>query len=242
MGTDDEYSQQKPIGGRSAADPNKLARVKTAPRVAVASRPENPTTPIQELINRLDDLKTTLQESSAHLTPEQQKNLAESSIRKFERAQKAATAVKAIIALIVLVFGAGITYALWFNSVATDAEVHDVVNSAIIDHNGGYDPDALNGDGQPQGNHPDMRKAIKQNSQTIREVTDAVGNIQDELPKIDMRGEYQFEFSRWQAQVTECERKHCKYPPPKPDRVTELERKLMFGNYGESKRKLTGDP
>lgn len=234
MGENDEYGVRKPASGRSAVDPRKLGRVKTGERAAVPPAPARD--PVSTLIIKLEDLKLALQESSGQLTPEQS-----SAVKKWDRFQKIGAGVKIAMALTVLIFGAGVSYAIWVTAFATDADVHSAVDAAITEHNGGYDPNALNGDGQPVGDHPDMRKAIKQNSETIRAVTEAVGDIQDELPKIDMRGEYQFEFSRWQAAVTECERKRCKYPPPKPERLTELERKLLFGNYGESKRKFTGD-
>lgn len=230
MGENDEYGVRKPPSGRSAVDPKKLGRVKTGERAAV------PKDPVTTLIVKLEDLKLALQESSGQLTPEQS-----TAVKRWERYQKIGAGAKIVIALIVFIFGAGITWQLWMTSNATDAEVKHAVETAVVDHNGGYDPNVINGDGQPIGDHPDIRSAIKQNSETIATITEAVGDIQDELPKIDMRGEYQFEFSRWQARVTECERKRCKNPPPKPERLNELERKLMFGNYGVSKRRLAGD-
>lgn len=231
MGADDEYRVGKPASGRSAVDPAKLGRVKTGERAAVTRDP------VTTLIVKLDDLKLALQESSGQLTPEQS-----TALKHWDRFQKIGAGAKVAVTMIVFIFGAGISWQLWMANNATDAEVNAVVKSAIIEHNGGFDPNAPNGDGQPLGDHPDMRKAINQNSETIRTVSQAVDDIQDELPKIDMRGEYQFEFARWQSDVIECERKRCKYPPPKPDRLKELERKLMFGNYGTSKRKLAGDP
>jgi len=129
------------------------------------------------------------------------------------------------------IFSAGMAYTVFLGANATDDEVAEAVHHAIVEHNSGRDPSALNGDGEPIGNHPRMRKTIDKLQEDTAQVKVDVGVIKTAQKKSDKRGEYQYEFSRWQGEILECERtRRCK-PPKKPDRLKALESEIHLGKF-----------
>lgn len=151
--------------------------------------------------------------------------------KRLDRAVKWGGWVWGAMAFVGLIFSAGVAYAVFLGANATDAEVHEYLRQTVSDHNGGNHPDAIDPATQlPIGDHPDLRRAIEANSTTVQQVQQDVSKIEHTQNKLDKRSEYQFEFSRWQADVTEAERAQRK-PPRKPDRLQDLERALMLGEY-----------
>jgi hypothetical protein len=130
------------------------------------------------------------------------------------------------------VFSTGVAYAVFIGENATDSEVDHAIHKATKEHNGGIDPATPDPEtNEPVGNHPDMRKAIETNTKAVEEMAQEVlPRIEGTQKKMDKRTEYQFEFSRWQAEVTEAERQR-KRPPKKPQRLEQLETELMLGKY-----------
>lgn len=129
------------------------------------------------------------------------------------------------------VFSAGMTYQLAVGANATDDEVISTVHHALVEHNGGKDPATENGNGIPIGHHPEMRDSIKKLQEDTSQVKLDVGVIKTAQKKSQKRGEYQYEFSRWQGKVMECKRtRRCK-PPQKPKKLDDLEAEIHLGNF-----------
>lgn len=123
----------------------------------------------------------------------------------------------------------GIAYQMWIGANATDAEVTKAIGEEIRRHNGGrlwsdIDPTT----GQPFGDHPDMRAAIRANEVAVGKMTRALDETASTQRRLDLRSEYLFEHARWQVEVTEAERRG-RSAPRKPERLEELERALMLG-------------
>lgn len=148
--------------------------------------------------------------------------------RKLVRGQTFGTAAAWVLSLFAAVFSAGIAWSVFMGANATDAEVV----GAIVEHNGGLDPRALDDETrQPYGHHPDLRRALKANADAIYQIRHVVmPELEVTQKRLDKRSEYQFELGRWQAAVFEAERRRQR-PPAKPERLDELERELMLGNY-----------
>ncbi len=133
------------------------------------------------------------------------------------------------VGLIGTVFSLGMAYALFIGENATDTEVE---NSVII-HNDGVDPDGVDENGERYGSHPKMKRATHQLQEDMGQVKVDIGEIKRAQKKSDKRGEYQFEFSRWQAKVMECERtRECK-PPSKPAHLERLESDIHLGKFDD---------
>ena len=208
------------------------------------SLPPGPTHPdLEETLRRMNE---TLQTLSTHLTPEQQAALRRgpspsesieddefitSIVKEVSRKQMAGKILMWVAGIIGIIFSAGMTYQLMVGENATDHEVSEAVRKAVVDHNGGKDPETINDNGEKNGHHPDLRHAIEDNGKTLTTVKRDVGEIKTSQKMANKRGEYQFEFSRWQAEVTECERKRGCRAPKKPQKLKTLESDLMLGKF-----------
>lgn len=129
------------------------------------------------------------------------------------------------------IFSAGMAYTVFLGANATDDEVAQSVRDAIVEHNSGHDPHATNGNGDPIGSHPKMKETIEELQKDTKQVKDDVKTIKTAQKKSDKRGEYQYEFSRWQGKILECERtRRCK-PPKKPQRLDDLEAEIHLGKF-----------
>lgn len=129
------------------------------------------------------------------------------------------------------IFSAGMAYSVFIGANATDDEVANAVNGAIIEHNSGRDPHAINGNGDLVGSHPEMRNAINTLQQDTTKVKEDVADIKEAQKKSDKRSEYQYEFSRWQSEILECDRtRKCK-APKKPDALNKLESDIHLGKF-----------
>jgi len=129
------------------------------------------------------------------------------------------------------IFSAGMAYQVFIGANATDDEVVEVVHEAFVQHNGGKDPDSTNGDGIPIGHHPTMKTSIQKLNNDTAQVKVDVGVIKTAQKKAEKRGEYQYEFSRWQGEVMECERTRRCRPPKKPEKLKELESDIHLGKF-----------
>lgn len=129
------------------------------------------------------------------------------------------------------IFSMGMAYAVFMGANATDDEVEKSVKDAIIEHNSGNDPHALNAKGELIGSHPKMRQSIEDLKSDTAQVKNDVSDIKEAQKKSDKRGEYQYEFSRWQGEIIECERKkNCK-APKRPDTLKRLESEIHLGKF-----------
>jgi len=137
-----------------------------------------------------------------------------------------------VVVLVAAVFGAGTGYAVFIDETATDIEVIEALEQNAKDHNGGIDPEATDPTThEPVGHHPELREAVEANAEAIKKLQEEVlPGLVDTQKKMDKRFEYQFEFSKWQALVTEAERKRQK-PPAKPQKLEDIERDLLLGRY-----------
>lgn len=150
--------------------------------------------------------------------------------KRIVRAQRWGGWIWGAVAVVAVVFSAGVAWQVFLGATATDTEVEDAVHEAMVDHNGGIDPDTINGDGERIGHHPDLHYQIDAVETNVGAVKKAVEVVEQTQKKLDKRSEYQFELGVWQAQVMEAERKR-KPPPKKPESLSKLERDLMLGNY-----------
>lgn len=196
---------------------------------------------LEERSERDDNLTKTL--TDLKLTPEQMELLRQANAnsrslvdldayeRKIARAQKWGGWIWGLLAVVGAIFSAGVAYSVFMGANATDDEVERFVHDELADHNGGTHPETIDPEThEPIGDHPDMRKAIEANTGAVQEVKQEVGKIEKTQRKLDKRSEYQFELGRWQAEVTEAERRGRK-PPRKPNKLDKLESDLMLGNY-----------
>lgn len=150
---------------------------------------------------------------------------------RITRAQKWGGWVWGLVTIAVAIFTGGMGYAVFMGANATDAEVEKAVHDEITLHNGGTHPATIDPETHaPVGDHPDIRGDISGVQTTVDELKTQNDRMELTQRKQDKRGEYQFEFSRWQAEVTEAERKR-KPRPKKPDRLRQLESDLMLGKY-----------
>lgn len=145
--------------------------------------------------------------------------------KKLARASKFSSLITGVLGFAGSVFVAGMVVAAFKDKLATD----DDINSAIIQHNevdpAMRDPATL----QEVGTHPMFRRRLDDTTEQLKTNTNDIDAMKRAQLKIDRRNEYQFEFARWQAKVTECERtKRCK-PPARPARLDQLELELILG-------------
>lgn len=133
--------------------------------------------------------------------------------------------------LIALVFSAGVGYAIFIDETATDIEVNEAIDRYSIEHNGGVNPDMVDPETHELvGHHPELREAVEENTKSLEQISNEVlPRIESTQRKMDKRTEYQFTFTRWQADVLEAQRQKRK-PPAKPQRLEDIERELMLGN------------
>jgi len=233
------YSHIKPPHGRmkapSSPTPRKPYTPVGAPGEILVEHTPIPEAPRTGDTNRLDQ-EAVLQylwereKRAEKHRPEEDDDL-ERFQKKVARIQKWGW-VWGVFGFIGAVFSLGVAYAVFIGENATDTEVRDAIDEATKAHNGGIDPDAIDpSTHEPLGSHPDMREAVETNTKALKEVAEEVlPRIEGTQQKMDKRTEYQFEFSRWQADVTERERQH-KRPPKKPPRLEQLETELMLGKY-----------
>ena len=152
--------------------------------------------------------------------------------KKIERAGRWGGWIWGLVSVLALIFTAGMSYAIFMGENATDSEVEAAGKAVIIDHNGGIDPEAVDAEThKPVGHHPDMRKAIESNSESLKTIEeDVLPPIVNTQKKLDKRSEYQYELTRWQNEIAEAKRQKKK-PPQKPKRVRDLESDLTLGKY-----------
>lgn len=152
--------------------------------------------------------------------------------KKVQRTAKWGGWIWGLVSVVAIIFSSGVAYAVFMGENATDAEVRKVGKDLIIKHNGGIDPSTIDSKTHlPVGNHPDMREAIKLNSDSIRTIEkEILPPIADTQKKLDKRSEYQYELTKWENRVNEARRKR-KRPPEKPPRLEKLESDLALGKY-----------
>lgn len=129
-----------------------------------------------------------------------------------------------------VLFSAGVGYALFLGENATDKEVSTAVSAGIKEHNGRVDPSETDpATGYPRGHHPDMRAAIKSNAEGNRKLTDTQTTQGEIIEKLDKRGRYQFEFTKWEVLKAECKRqRNCtRQDLKKPKALETLETELI---------------
>jgi hypothetical protein len=136
-----------------------------------------------------------------------------------------------IAGIVGTVFSAGMAYAVFIGENATESDVSKALHHAVIEHNSGYDPEDLDQNGVRYGSHPRMRASIESLQKDTAQVKGDVTVIKDAQKRSEKRSEYQYEFSKWQGQILECERtKKCK-PPKKPPRLDTLETEIHLGKF-----------
>jgi hypothetical protein len=152
--------------------------------------------------------------------------------RRLRRTRSWGSTVMWVTSVLAAVFSGGMAWAVFVGENTTDAEMHHEIRQAFTRHNGGVDPEKLDDvTNAPVGHHPDMRKAIRQQEEGLRELRNTVlPRIEESQRKLEKRSEYQFELGRWQADTIERQRKR-QPPPPKPGSLDRLERDLMLGDY-----------
>ena len=152
--------------------------------------------------------------------------------KKISRATKWGGWVWGLVSTAAFIFTAGVAYAVFMGANATDAEVEAADKAAIIEHNGGVDPEAVDPNThKPVGEHPDMQKAIQSNTGAIKAIQeDILPPIVETQKKLDKRSEYQYELTKWESKKSEARRKR-KPAPQKGDRLDQLESELLRGDY-----------
>lgn len=124
--------------------------------------------------------------------------------------QRFAKVGKPIGVVLAAVFAAGAAYVGFVESWATDAELE----GAIIEHSASP--------------HPGTAEKLDALGTDVDAIQQDMKAVKQDMSKASKRDEYQFHFSRWQADVIECERdRRCRIPPEKPKRVRDLEVELM---------------
>jgi hypothetical protein len=152
--------------------------------------------------------------------------------KKISRATKWGGWVWGAVSIVALIFTLGMGYAVFMGANATDAEVAAADKAAIIQHNGGVDPEAIDAKThRPVGEHPDMQGAIQSNTDAIRTIQeDVLPPIVETQKKLDKRSEYQYELTKWESKKSEARRKR-KPAPGKGPRLEALESQLLRGDY-----------
>ncbi len=167
----------------------------------------------------LNDLHNDLVELRRRLPAAEESDELQALTRTLKRRQKIAVPLMWVVGIVGTVFSAGMAWAVFVGENATESEVGTMLEAAMESHNGAPAED---------GPHPEMAKTLEDHGEAIGELkkqTEALGTTQG---KLDKRSLYQFEFSRWQAKVIECERNpRCRKPPGKPKKVEDLESELM---------------
>lgn len=129
-----------------------------------------------------------------------------------------------------VIFSAGVGYALFLGKNATDEEVKTAVSSGIKEHNGRVDPHETDpATGYPRGHHPDMRAAIKSTAEAVDALTETQTTQGKIVEKLDKRGRYQFEYTKWEVKKAECKReRNCtRRDLKKPQALETLESDLL---------------
>ena len=169
---------------------------------------DGPHLTLQDLHDDLVDLRSRL--PAAHESSE-----LEALSRKLKRSQRVAVPLMWVVGIAGTIFSAGMAWAVFVGENATETEVQ----AELAEHNGAP---------VSEGPHPELTKALEEHDEEIgvlKEQTKALGDTQD---KLDKRSLYQFEFSRWQADVNECAGdKRCLRRNGKPQNVKDLESDLM---------------
>ncbi len=152
--------------------------------------------------------------------------------KKISRVNTWGGGVWGAVAIVALIFTSGIAYAVFMGANATDAEVAAADKAAIIEHNGGVDPEAIDAKThRPVGEHPDMQGAIQSNTDAIRTIQEEVlPPIVETQKKLDKRSEYQYELTKHESKKAEARRKR-KPAPGKGPRLEALESQLLRGDY-----------
>lgn len=234
------YSSKHPPHGVS---PIPFGRVVVAPGAGVPTMIPNEPTPLPEPPTSGDTGELDQEKVLSYLWDRAHREAREKKatiaaeldqVDRFEkrigRAQKWGGWVWGALAVLGAVFSAGVAWQVFLGATATDDEVEEAVDEAMIEHNGGLDPNAIKSDGERIGHHPDLHYQIDAVETNVGAVKKAVEDVEHMQRKLDKRSEYQFELGVWQARVMEAERKR-KPAPPKPDSLSKLERDLMLGDY-----------
>jgi hypothetical protein len=152
--------------------------------------------------------------------------------KRIERAGKWGGWVWGVVSIVAFIFTAGVAYAVFMGANATDAEMEAADKAAIIRHNGGVDPEAIDEKShKPVGEHPDMQGAIQSNTDAIKTIEeDVLPPIVETQKKLDKRSEYQYELTKWESRKSEARRKR-KPAPGKSSRLEALEGELLRGDY-----------
>src|SRR5690606_39103508 len=120
----------------------------------------------------------------AHVVPDDEDTPFESLIdeveRRLRRTRSWGSTVMWVTSVLAAVFSGGMAWAVFVGENTTDAEMHHEIRQAFTRHNGGVDPEKLDDvTNAPVGHHPDMRKAIRQQEEGLRELRNTV------LPRIE---------------------------------------------------------
>lgn len=134
-----------------------------------------------------------------------------------------------IVSIIGSLFMAGITLQLWLGANATDAEVDQKVEAALIEHNRGVDPGATDPRTHaPVGDHPDLHKQSAKQDEAIRKLTVQTETLTSTQQKLRCLTEFQLAFTQWQSDVIEKVRRRRR-PPGKPPELQRMENDLLKG-------------
>jgi len=170
------------------------------------------------------------------VSPSAQASIDDAVLEKYEvrvqRASRWGGWVWGAFSVVALIFSAGIGWAVFMGENATDTEMIMADKAAIIQHNGDVDPQAIDDTTHKAvGEHPDMKKAIQLNTETLVKIeTEILPPIILTQKKLDKRSEYQYELTKWESRVAEARRRK-REAPPKPPRLDTLEGELLRGDY-----------
>ena len=154
--------------------------------------------------------------------------------QQIERAQKWGGWIWGIgagfIATVGIIFSAGVAWQVFWGENATDSEVEKFVHETIIEHNGGVDPWATDDSTQePVGHHPEIYRLLHAHEESLDSIQEKIEEGARAREKQALQAEYQFEFARWQAAISEAERRGRRAPRKPPD-LEKIEKRLMgFG-------------
>lgn len=156
--------------------------------------------------------------------------LSEAQISSFERRVSFLQKWGWVLGAIGVIFSAGIAYAVFMGANATDDEVQEEVQRAVFKHNDYVDADAVDPTTHRRiGHHPDLREAIRTNTEAITALTEAQRVLADTQHKLDKRSRYQYEYTKWEVQKAECRRaRNCtRRDLKKPELLEQLEAELI---------------
>lgn len=159
-----------------------------------------------EITRTLHDLIAVLKKHGAVLSGK------ESGVEaRLSNAGRVADAVRKVGVVVLVVFAAGGAYQIFIDRNTTD----DEVDSRLEQHS--------------ETPHPVTEQRLDGIETDVRDIGSTLAVIGQHQEKASARGEYQFHFTQWQSEVIDCQRRKCRRYPKKPDRLKELEAKLITG-------------